>query len=301
MITGTGWRRGGGPATSVRWSMARASGGTNTQALLRASTNASPASTLDGARARKACGTSRSRRLPATTSRAQWGCIGACRSKRRRAVSDRTGGWYTGLLEHAWFARRLGDPGKTLRAGPWRPAPLLFDSAKTSPGNAQRPEECAVAFWGGMVQASPALGRQSHTRKPQWRSGSTPSATARPRLRGDARTCSAARARTSPRWRISACRCRPASPSRPRSAPISTTTAAPIRRSSRRRSHAALAEVGKIAGKTFGDAAEPAARLGALGRARVDAGHDGHGPEPRPERRDRRGAGAASRRRALRL
>jgi hypothetical protein len=38
-------------------------------------------------------------------------------------------------------------------------------------------------------------------------------------------TCSAARAPTSPRWPISACRCRPASPSPPRSAPISTPTA----------------------------------------------------------------------------
>ena len=36
VYTGTGWRRGGGPATWTRWSMARAS-----------------ASTLDGARARK--------------------------------------------------------------------------------------------------------------------------------------------------------------------------------------------------------------------------------------------------------
>src|SRR3954467_4324631 len=74
VITGTGWRRGGGPATWARWSMARAS-----------------ASTLDDARARKAHGSSRSRRLPATTSRAQWGCIGApngatderCRTGRR--------------------------------------------------------------------------------------------------------------------------------------------------------------------------------------------------------------------------
>ena len=50
----------------------------------------------------------------------------------------------------------------------------------------------------------------------------------------------------------------------------------------------------------FGDRRAPAARLGALRRARLDAGHDGHGAEPRPQRRDRRGA-RASRRRALRL
>src|SRR3954462_14148375 len=78
VITGTGWRRGGGPATWARWSMARAS-----------------ASTLDGARALKARGSSRSRRLPATTIRAQWGCIGACQKRRRRAVSDRTAAWRT--------------------------------------------------------------------------------------------------------------------------------------------------------------------------------------------------------------
>ena len=35
---------------------------------------------------------------------------------------------------------------------------------------------------------------------------------------------------------------------------------------------------------------ESAARLGPLGRARLDAGHDGHGPQSRPQRRDRRGA-----------
>src|SRR3954447_12062772 len=40
-------------------------------------------------RAASVRGPSRSRRLPATTSRAQWGCIGACQKGRRRAVSDR--------------------------------------------------------------------------------------------------------------------------------------------------------------------------------------------------------------------
>ena len=37
----------------------------------------------------------------------------------------------------------------------------------------------------------------------------------------------------------------------------------------------------------------PAARLGPLRRARVDAGHDGHGPQPRPQRRVGRGARGA--------
>src|SRR3954453_13391935 len=48
-----------------------------------------PLRRLTVSRARKALGSSRSRRLPATTSRAQWGCIGACQKGRRRAVSDR--------------------------------------------------------------------------------------------------------------------------------------------------------------------------------------------------------------------
>ena len=42
---------------------------------------------------------------------------------------------------------------------------------------------------------------------------------------------------------------------------------------------------------------EPAARLGALRRARLDAGHDGHDPQPRPQRPDRRGAGDQDRQR----
>ena len=46
---------------------------------------------------------------------------------------------------------------------------------------------------------------------------------------------------------------------------------------------------------------QSAAGLGALRRARLDAGHDGHRAQPRPQRRDRRGAGAAVRRPPLRL
>ena len=41
--------------------------------------------------------------------------------------------------------------------------------------------------------------------------------------------------------------------------------------------------------------------LGALGGARVDAGHDGHRAQPRPQRRDGRGAGAQVGRSTLRL
>ena len=45
----------------------------------------------------------------------------------------------------------------------------------------------------------------------------------------------------------------------------------------------------------------PAPRLGALGRQVLDARHDGHRPQPRPQRRVRRGPRQADRRRALRL
>ena len=45
----------------------------------------------------------------------------------------------------------------------------------------------------------------------------------------------------------------------------------------------------------------PAARLGPLGRAGLDARDDGHGPQPRAERRGRRGPRRADRQRAFRL
>ena len=84
-----------------------------------------------------------------------------------------------------------------------------------------------------------------------------PSAAARRKPAPACAICSAARARGLPKWRISACRCRPASPSPPRSAPISTSTAKPIRRASRRRSRPRSSDVGRIAGKKFGDAENP--------------------------------------------
>ena len=76
---------------------------------------------------------------------------------------------------------------------------------------------------------------------------------------------------------------------------------APTRRSSRRRSKDALAMSARITGRDFGDAGQPAARLGALRRARLDAGHDGYGAQSRPQRRDGRGAGEDLRRPPLRL
>ena len=50
-----------------------------------------------------------------------------------------------------------------------------------------------------------------------------------------------------------------------------------------------------------GDAERPAARVGPLGRARVDARDAGHGPQPRPERRVGRGPRGDDRQRAVRL
>ncbi len=63
----------------------------------------------------------------------------------------------------------------------------------------------------------------------------------------------------------------------------------------------ALAAVERALGAKFGDSAEAAPRIGALGGARLDAGDDGYGAQSRAQRRDRRGPRASERRRALRL
>ncbi len=57
----------------------------------------------------------------------------------------------------------------------------------------------------------------------------------------------------------------------------------------------------KAVGNKLGDVEEAAARVGALGREVLDAGHDGHHPEPRPQRPDRREPEGADRQRPLRL
>ena len=54
-------------------------------------------------------------------------------------------------------------------------------------------------------------------------------------------------------------------------------------------------------GQRFGDAEQAAAGLGALRRPRLDARHDGHRAQPRPQRRDRRRPGRRVRTTALRL
>jgi pyruvate,orthophosphate dikinase len=52
-----------------------------------------------------------------------------------------------------------------------------------------------------------------------------------------------------------------------------------------------VAFVEKEMGKKLRRLLRSAAALGALGRARLDAGHDGHHPQPRPQRRSRRRPG----------
>ncbi len=54
-------------------------------------------------------------------------------------------------------------------------------------------------------------------------------------------------------------------------------------------------------GQAIRQCRRPAAAVGAFGRARVHARHDGHHPQPRPERRSRGRPGAQSRQRALRV
>ena len=56
----------------------------------------------------------------------------------------------------------------------------------------------------------------------------------------------------------------------------------------------ALAGIEEAIGAKFGDPEQAAAGLGALGGARLDAGHDGHRAQSRPQRRDRAGSGAAA-------
>ena len=63
----------------------------------------------------------------------------------------------------------------------------------------------------------------------------------------------------------------------------------------------ALDHVGKLTGKAFGDAEESAAGVGALRRARLDAGHDGYRAQSRPQRPDGGSARRTLRRPPLRL
>ena len=63
----------------------------------------------------------------------------------------------------------------------------------------------------------------------------------------------------------------------------------------------ALQQIEQKSGRTLGDAEQPTSGVGAIGRQVLDAGHDGHRPQPGVERRDRRRPGAADEQRALRV
>ena len=69
-------------------------------------------------------------------------------------------------------------------------------------------------------------------------------------------------------------------------------------RGSTRRSRTRSRTSRRASGAKLGDPREPAARQRPLRRARVDARHDGHDPEPRPQRRDRRRRSRRARRTA---
>ena len=101
----------------------------------------------------------------------------------------------------------------------------------------------------------------------------------------------------------SACPCRPASPSPPRSAPTTTPTSstypAGARRPDRGRHRRSIE---RDHGHEVRRPEEPAARLRPLRRPRLDARHDGHDPQPRPQRRRPSTASStATEQRALRL
>ena len=111
----------------------------------------------------------------------------------------------------------------------------------------------------------------------------------------------AERAPTWPKCAGSGCRCPPASRSRRRSAPIITPTAHLSGGPRRRRSKAGIASIEAQVGHEVRRPGESAARVRPLRRPRLDAGHDGHDPQPGPQRQDRRRPGAQDRQRALRL
>ena len=91
----------------------------------------------------------------------------------------------------------------------------------------------------------------------RWKAGSTGSAAATAEGTRGCAICSAARAPTWPRCAASACRCRRASPSPPRSATLTTSRATAIPTGSPDEVESALAEIEAAVGAGFGDAANP--------------------------------------------
>ncbi len=115
------------------------------------------------------------------------------------------------------------------------------------------------------------------------------------RVKRDARPSRRQGRKSRRKWPVSACRFRRASRSRRRPAPIFTRTRKSFRRSSSADVKTALAHIGRLTGKAFRRQRGSASAVGAIGRARVDAGHDGYGAESWPQRRHRQGLGATTR------
>ncbi len=98
-----------------------------------------------------------------------------------------------------------------------------------------------------------------------------------------------------------ACRCRPASRSRPRSARSTTKKRPRCRTAIEREIAEHVKKLEKAVGRDAGIDREPAARLGPFRREVLDARHDGHDSQSRPQRRRRRRPEAADRQRPLRV
>ena len=63
----------------------------------------------------------------------------------------------------------------------------------------------------------------------------------------------------------------------------------------------AVAQIGTAVGAGLGDCEQPASGVGPLGQPRLDARHDGHDPQSRPQRRTVEGLAARSGQPPLRL
>src|SRR5215207_6623210 len=124
VITGTGWRRGGGPATWTRWSMARAS-----------------ASTLDGARTRKAA---RTVLITPPPGHYEPGAVGLHRRSERsdrRAVSDRMAAWRTSRTKNRAGRRATGTLKTKSSRRPGVPLPSLHREAIPTRSSARKDRE----------------------------------------------------------------------------------------------------------------------------------------------------------------
>ena len=97
------------------------------------------------------------------------------------------------------------------------------------------------------------------------------------------------------------CRCPPASPFRPTCATFISTTTSTSRPKLTSRCWTPSKKLEGRMGQKLGDTYEPAAGQRALRREVLHAGHDGHHPQPRPERRDGRSRSGQERQPALRL